>query len=378
MNRIANALRRARALLFANRFAFALSRTRKALAGLLTSALRRTRALLFANRLAKALGRALFANRFVMVARRACAKLLVVVFGVQRIERWRQMRKVFFSNRLAVASVFLLVFIVVACFFGDLVYHTDQLRGAAATNCVGPTWHYGICTDLPPSKGHPLGTDGNGFDILGRILFAGRTDLQLGALAGLVTVVVGTLYGMVSGFLGGRVDSVMMRFLDGFLSIPGLFFFIMLRGVFGGSNTVLVLVIGLTGWWGNARIIRSDAVLLRERDYTKASASMGAVRRHMLARHVLPNSMGNIITTGTFSVADAILGLAGLSFIGLGVQSPTTDWGNMMSIAGTPALQNGYWWEIFPACVILILVILCINYIGDALRDVFEVRLRDR
>jgi peptide/nickel transport system permease protein len=222
-----------------------------------------------------------------------------------------------------------------------------------------------------------LGTDSAGFDVLGRIAFGGEYSLALGFLAGIITIVVGTLYGMVSGYFGGLTDSVLMRLLDAFLSIPYLFLLIALVSIFQRTTLLLILIIGLTGWWGNARIIRGDAMTIRQLEYTQAAKAMGAGRLRIIRRHVYPNSISNIVTVATFSVADAILFLSALGFLGLGIVAPQTDWGTMLQ-QGTTQLQNGYWWEIYPLAVVFILVVVAINYIGDALRDVFEVRLIER
>jgi peptide/nickel transport system permease protein len=291
----------------------------------------------------------------------------VVVKG--RVPRWRLMLEVFLQNKLAVASVVVLALIVIMVFLGPLVYRTNQTD----TNAI----ILNGTKNLPPSLSHPLGTDSTGWDELGRIMYGGRYSLTLGMLAGLITIIVGTAYGMVSGYYGGVLDTAMMRVIDAALSIPYLFLLVALVTIFGPTNTLLLLVIGLTGWWGNSRIIRGDAMAIRDLEYTVASRSMGARSRHIIRRHVYPNSISNIVTVGTFSVADAILALSALGFIGLGVQSPGTDWGSMMYV-GTTNLINGFWWQIYPVAIIFVLVLLCINYIGDALRDVFEVRLRSR
>lgn len=282
---------------------------------------------------------------------------------------WKQRLRIFLGNKLAIVSVTYLAVIVLLCFLGPILHPTNQTNQALTL------------TQLPwnqsPSLHHLLGTDSQGFDELGRILYGGEYSLTLGFLAGFITIVVGTIYGMVSGFVGGATDTVLMRLLDAFLSIPYLFLLITLIAVFGRSTTFLIAIIGLTGWWGNARIIRGDALLIRQLEYTQAANSMGAGKWHVIRRHVFPNSISNIVTVATFSVADAILFLSALGFLGLGIQAPQTDWGTMLQ-SGTTQLQNGYWWEIFPLAVIFILVVVAINYIGDALRDAFEVRLLER
>jgi peptide/nickel transport system permease protein len=254
-------------------------------------------------------------------------------------------------------------------FLGPVLYHTNQTN----TNeiIINGT------RNQAPSASHILGTDNTGWDELGRIMYGGRYSLTLGFLAGLITIFIGTVYGMVAGFYGGLLDAAMMRVIDAALSIPYLFLLVALVTIFGPTNELLLLVIGLTGWWGNSRIIRGDALVIKQLEYSDASRSMGSHNLGIIKRHVFPNSMSNIVTVGTFSVADAILALSALGFIGLGVQSPGTDWGTMMYL-GTNNLINGYWWETYPVAIIFVLVLLCINYIGDAMRDVFEVRFRSQ
>ncbi len=281
---------------------------------------------------------------------------------------WRQRLRIFMHNKLAIASVTYLILIILFCYLGPVFYHTNQTNQAQALSAV---WN------SPPSAQHLLGTDSSGFDELGRIMYGGEYSLTLGMLAGLITILVGTIYGMVSGFIGGVVDTVMMRILDAFLSIPYLFLLISLFTIFSRSTTVLIIIIGITNWWANARIIRGDALLIKKLEYTQASTAMGAGRWHIIRRHVFPNSISNIVTVATFSVADAILFLSALGFLGLGILPPQTDWGTMLQ-NGTAQISNGYWWEIYPLALAFILVVVAINYIGDALRDTFEVRLLER
>lgn len=284
------------------------------------------------------------------------------------VKMWRQRLKIFMSNKLAIASCVYVILLALACFLVPHLHPTNQTNQAIAFNTP---------QSQAPSRAHWLGTDSNGWDELGRIFFAGEYSLTLGFLAGTITIFVGTFYGMVSGFIGGAVDAVMMRVIDACLSIPYLFLLISLITIFGRSTVFLIVVIGLTGWWGNARIIRGDALLIRHLDYANASTSMGAGKLHVIRRHVFPNSISNIVTVATFSVADAILFLSALGFLGLGIQTPQTDWGSMLQL-GTEQIQNGFWWEVFPVAIVFILVVVAINYIGDALRDAFEVRLLER
>jgi peptide/nickel transport system permease protein len=284
------------------------------------------------------------------------------------VPMWRQRWRIFANNRLALVSVGYLVFILLACFIVPYFYHTNQTNQATALSAV---WNQ------PPSWHHWLGTDSSGFDELGRILYGGKYSLTLGVFAGLITIFVGTFYGMVSGLAGGVIDNFMMRILDAVLSIPILILLITLLTLYQRSTLFLIIVIGVTGWFGNARIVRGDALLIRKLEYTQAAESMGAGRMHIIRRHVFPNSISNIVTVATFSVADAILALSLLGFLGLGIQTPQTDWGTMLQ-NGAAVISNGYWWEVYPLALIFVAVIVAINYIGDALRDAFEVRLLER
>jgi peptide/nickel transport system permease protein len=281
---------------------------------------------------------------------------------------WRQRARIFLHNRLAIVSVLFILITLGFCFLGPILYHTNQTNQSLALNNA---------FNSPPSSRHWLGTDSSGYDVLGRIMYGGEYSLSLGMLAGFITIVVGTVYGMVSGFFGGIVDTLMMRLLDALLSIPLLFLLITLISVFNRSTIFLIMIIGVSGWFANARIIRGDALLIKELEYSQAATAMGASKWHIIRRHVFPNSMSNIVTVATFSVADAILFLTTLGFLGLGIPDPQTDWGTMMQ-NGAVEQPNGFWWEIYPTAILFVLIIVAITYVGEALRDAFEVRLLER
>jgi peptide/nickel transport system permease protein len=281
---------------------------------------------------------------------------------------WRQRARIFLHNRLAIVSVLFILITLGFCFLGPILYHTNQTNQSLALNNA---------FNSPPSSRHWLGTDSSGYDVLGRIMYGGEYSLSLGMLAGFITIVVGTVYGMVSGFFGGIVDTLMMRLLDALLSIPLLFLLITLISVFNRSTIFLIMIIGISGWFANARIIRGDALLIKELEYSQAATAMGASKWHIIRRHVFPNSMSNIVTVATFSVADAILFLTTLGFLGLGIPDPQTDWGTMMQ-NGAVEQPNGFWWEIYPTAILFVLIIVAITYVGEALRDAFEVRLLER
>ncbi len=279
-----------------------------------------------------------------------------------------QILRVFVENKLAVVGVITIVVMVVFCFLGPFFYHTDQTNQQAVL--LQPS-------NAAPGAGHPLGTDGTGFDILGRLMYGGQTSLFLGFASAAVATTVGVLYGAISGFFGGWVDALMMRIVDVMLSIPILFLLIALVTIFKASTTLIILVIAFVSWLIPARLIRGETLSLRVREYVQAVKVMGGGRSRIIGRHIIPNAIGTIVVFATFQVADSILLLAALGFLGFGVPVPGTDWGSMLSL-GVDSAANGWWWQIYPAGLCIMVVVVAFNFIGDALRDSLEVRLQRR
>jgi peptide/nickel transport system permease protein len=275
--------------------------------------------------------------------------------------------EVFAENKLALASIAMIVFIVLFCFVGPLIYHTNQ---------VNTDLNNTLC---PPSSAHPLGCDNLGYDQLGRLMVGGQTSLEVGFAAAIVAVVIGTLYGAFSGFVGGTVDSFLMRVVDAGLSIPYIMVIIILSVIFHPDKLIMIFIIAAFYWLGVARLLRGETLSLRTREYVQAVKVIGGRRGRAIVRHIVPNAIGTIIVQTTFAVADSIIILAGLGFLGLGVQPPATDWGDMLS-GGLAYLQSSqnYWWLIYPAGIAIILTCIAFNFIGDALRDSFETRLQRR
>jgi peptide/nickel transport system permease protein len=273
--------------------------------------------------------------------------------------------EVFLENKLAVIGVVVLAAIFIFCFLGPYFYHSNQVTVNLANE------------NLPPGPGNPLGTDQNGYDILGRLMVAGQISLEVGLAAAVLATVLGTLWGAIAGYFGGVTDAIMMRLVDALLAIPTLFLALVVVSIFPPTETELILVIALTSWLTTSRLIRGEALSLRVRDYVQAMRVMGGGSARAVFRHIAPNSIGTIIVNATFQVADAILLVVALSYLGLGIRPPQTDWGGMLN-AGINAVYDGYWWQIFPAGIAIILVVIAINFIGDALRDSFEVRLQRR
>ena len=275
--------------------------------------------------------------------------------------------EVFAENKLALASLGLALFMIGFCFIGPLIYHTDQVH----TNLQDV-----LC---PPSASHPLGCDNVGYDVLGRLMIAGQTSIEVGVAAAIVAVLFGTLYGALAGFVGGPLDSFMMRLVDAGLSIPYITVLVMLSVIFHPDKGIMIFVIAVFYWLGVARLIRGETLTLRTTEYVQAVKVIGGRKSRAIVRHIVPNAIGTIIVQATFAVADSIIILAGLGFLGLGVQPPATDWGSMLS-GGLQYLQSSqsYWWLIYPAGIAIILTCIAINFIGDALRDAFETRLQRR
>jgi ABC-type dipeptide/oligopeptide/nickel transport system permease subunit len=278
---------------------------------------------------------------------------------------WRLALREFTSNRLAVVGVGILLFFVIFCFIGPLFYHANLLQADL------------INAHDPPGAGHPLGTDVNGFDILGQLMKGGQAALEIGFFAAFVAITIGALVGAVAGLVGGIVDSTLMRIVDIFLSIPFLFVVLILAVRYGASVLSLSLVIGGFSWQVPARLVRGEVLTIRERDFVLAARTAGSGNWRLIGRHLLPNALGVMIVNVTFQVADAILAVSYVGFLGFGLHYPNIDWGDMLS-DGTGYLTDGYWWMIWPVLTCIVLTVMALNFIGDALRDSLDVRLRRR
>jgi len=278
---------------------------------------------------------------------------------------WQLAVREFARNRLAVVGVGILVFFVVFSYLGPVFYHGNILS-------VNPD-----AALLPPGAGHPLGTDGVGLDVLGELMKGGQASLEVGFFAAVVGIAIGSLWGAVAGLAGGIVDSVMMRIVDVFLSVPFLFIVLIIAVRYGATILSLSLIIGCFTWLFPARLVRGEVLTLRVRDFVSAARIAGSSRWRLIYRHLLPNALSVMIVNATFAVADAILAVAGLGFLGFGLHYPIVDWGDMLS-AGVQYLEEGIWWLIYPAGICIVLVVMACNLIGDALRDSLDVRLRRR
>jgi peptide/nickel transport system permease protein len=271
----------------------------------------------------------------------------------------------FLENRLGLAGIAIITAVVAFCFLGPLVYHSDQVHANIQF------------TNLPPGRGHPLGTDANGFDILGRLMVGGQSALEISFAVAVVATSFGALWGAVSGFAGGVVDAIMMRIVDVAIAVPAIFLLIYLASVFRPSVPLLIVVISLLAWLGPARLVRGETLSLRTREFVDAVRTAGGRSSRIVGRHIIPNAIGTISVNATFQVADAIIVLATLSFLGFGLPPPAVSWGGMLS-QGTTYLLDGYWWEVYPAGIIVMVTVVAFNFVGDALRDSLDARLRER
>ena len=278
---------------------------------------------------------------------------------------WRLTVSTFIENKIALLGMGIFLFLVLFCFVGPHLYVTNQVT-------LNP-----IYANYPPSSAHLLGTDGEGFDVLGRLMVAGQSSIEIGLAAGLCAAIFGTFYGAVSAVAGGAVDAVMMRIVDALYSLPTLFLLILLSTIFAPNLPLMILVLAFISWLGPARLVRGEALTLRTREYVEAVKVAGGTQLRILMRHIVPNAIGTIVVNTSFLIADAILALAALSYLGLGLPDTTPTWGGMLA-NGTTVIFDGYWWQLYPAGIAIVLTVVSFNFMGDALRDSLDVRLQKR
>jgi len=270
--------------------------------------------------------------------------------------RLRRFLAVLRAHPLATVGGLVIVAVALFCYAGPALYHTDQVHVFLSQ------------MNLSPRAGHPLGTDSDGQDELGRLMKGGQLALLIGAASGGLAVLLGSMWGAVAGYAGGAVDAVMMRIVDAGVAIPAIILLLLLTSVYRPSATLLIVVIAGTSWLTTARLVRAEALTLRTREYVQAARVMGGGSLRAILRHIAPNAMGTIVVNATFQIANAILLLATLSWLGLGVQFPSVDWGDMLS-AATQGIDNGYWWQIVSPGAAIVTIVVAFVLLGDGLRD---------
>lgn len=226
----------------------------------------------------------------------------------------------------------------------------------------------------PPSSRFWLGTDRLGRDVFSRLLFGGRVSLWVGFVAVGISISIGTVLGLISGYFRGWLDEIIMRAVDIMLCFPSFFLILAVIAFLEPDLTNIMVVIGLTSWMGVTRLVRADTLSLREREFVAAARLAGSPTSRILLRHILPNALAPVLITATLGVAGAILVESSLSFLGLGVQPPTASWGNML-MEGKAVIESAPWLSVYPGLAILITV-LGYNLLGESLRDMFDPRLR--
>jgi len=267
-------------------------------------------------------------------------------------------------NPLAVAGAAVVLFFCVLALFPSLVSSHDPNR-------------INILKILePPSAAHPLGTDDLGRDVLARMLHGARISLSVGFVAESIAIGIGLVIGLLAGYYGGKVDSLLMRFVDIMLCFPTFFLILAVIAFIGPSIWNIMFIIGVTGWMGVARLVLAETLSLKERDFVAAARAQGAGTARILFRHILPNTLAPVLVAATLGVAGAILVESGLSFLGIGVQPPTPSWGNILT-AGKDNIEFAWWLSLFPGLAIF-LTVLGYNLLGEGIRDAVDPRLKGR
>lgn len=259
------------------------------------------------------------------------------------------------TNLLGLGIVLLLIFVGV---FAPFLAPSDPIEQNIANRLQSP------------NSVHLMGTDQLGRDMFSRILYGARTSLKVSAIVVSISLLIGTVMGVISGYVGGWIDEAIMRFVDLLIAYPGFLFALVVVSVLGPSLFNLMIALAVTGWTGYARIIRGEVLSIREDKFIKAAQIMGASRRRIMTRHIIPNVISPIVVLATMNMATVVLATAGLSFLGFGAQPPTPEWGNML--ANSRDLLTSAWWVAnFPGMAIM-LTVLGFNLLGDGLRDALD------
>ena len=273
-------------------------------------------------------------------------------------DAWRRFRK----NRAAVYSVTILALITLFVIFAPMLTHYAY------------DFNDWDALSAPPSARHFLGTDSLGRDLLSRAAVGGRISLLVGLSGALVAVVIGTLYGALAGFFGGKIDSLMMRFLEILNAFPFMLFVILLTTFFGRSLILIFAAVGLVSWLDVARIVRGQTLSLKHKEFVEAARVSGMSRRRIVVRHMIPNVLGVVMVYASLLVPGMIMYESFLSFLGLGVQEPMASWGSMLQ-EGALTIETAPWQLLVPA-FFLVATLFCFNFLGDGLRDALDPKDR--
>ncbi len=268
------------------------------------------------------------------------------------------------QNKLAAFSAVLIVLIILAAVFAPLVAPYDHLKQSLTERLQDP------------GAAHLLGTDELGRDVLSRIIYGARISLTIGLVPTLISMTIGTVLGLCAGYYGGRVDFIIMRLADIMLAFPSLLLAMVVMYTMGGGLINIFIALSLVNWASTARVVRSQTLSLKEKEYVEAARSIGVKTRTILFRHILPNCMPSLIVLFTLNIPAAILSEASLSFLGVGAQPPSASWG-LMVVRGKKYLFSEPWLSIAPSVAIMI-VVMAFNFLGDGLRDVLDPYLKEQ
>lgn len=277
---------------------------------------------------------------------------------------WQDARRRLFANRAAVVSMVILGIITAMAVFADFLSPHTHFDIDYDRIAIAPTFE----------QAHWFGTDANGRDLFIRTLYGARVSLAVGVVATFVSLVIGVLYGAAAGYFGGRIDGVMMRFVDVLYSLPFIFFVIILMVVFNRNFILMFVAIGAVEWLTMARIVRGQTLSIRRKEFIEAANAAGVSTFSIIRNHIIPNVVGPVIVYVTLTIPAVILAESFLSFLGLGVQEPLTSWGVLIA-DGANEMETKPWMLIFPATFMAV-TLFCFNFIGDGLRDALDPKDR--
>ncbi|WP_028550839.1 ABC transporter permease [Paenibacillus sp. UNC451MF] len=280
-----------------------------------------------------------------------------------RLSFWQEAWLRLLRNKLAMLGLIIIVMVAILAIFGPLL--TDHNYSKQSL----------LDANQKPTADHWFGTDELGRDVYARILYGARISLFIGLMAALIDLIIGMVYGGIAGYLGGRVDNIMMRFVDLLYGVPYLLIVILLMVVMGPGLLTIIVALSATGWTGMARIVRGQVLTLKTSEYVLAARTLGGSASYIIRKHLLPNAIGVIIVQVTFSVPSAIFAEAFLSFLGLGIQPPLASWGVMANDA-LPTILSGHWWRLFYPAFFISITMLAFNLVGDGLQDAMNPKQR--
>lgn len=276
--------------------------------------------------------------------------------GSMRHLSWKKFKQ----NRIAMISIAILLIIIAIAYIVPVFYHISY------SDMNLPM------AKQPPSMEHLLGTDEYGRDILIRLIYGGRVSMTVALAAMSIQLFIGILLGSLAGYFGGYVDALIMRLTDVFMCFPFYIIAICLAAILGPGLRNSILIIGFLQWPGLARIVRAQIMSVKENDYVLAAKSLGISSWKIVAKHILPNIISPIIVSATLSIAGAIMSEAALSYLGLGVKIPQPSWGNMLSAAQSMKVLNSEWWRWVPPGVMIVIVVMAFNYIGEGIEKAMD------